>query len=158
MPSGKPIEHIYNGVKDGDILGTGISGMVRLVTHRVTGVQYAVKCVKIDWIDTIEKWQQLRNEILIMSQLDHPNIVRITEVYGSKDEIYMVQELCMGGDLFDRLNYQPHMHYTESQCVRLVQQMLSAVRYLHLKGIVHWDLKLANFLFTSNKEADSELK
>ena len=92
-----------------------------------------------------------------MCQLDHPNIVRIEEVYESTNEIYIVQELCLGGELFDRLDEQPDYHYTEPQCARLVKQMLSAVRYLHSKGIIHRDLKLENFLFSS-QDPDSELK
>jgi serine/threonine protein kinase len=68
--------------------------------------------------------------------------VRIEEVYESLNEIYIVQELCMGGDLFDRLDQQPDYHYTEAQCARLVKQMLSAIRYLHSKGVIHRDLKL----------------
>ncbi|GAX10977.1 hypothetical protein FisN_2Lh507 [Fistulifera solaris] len=156
-PFGKPIEEIYDGVHDGPVLGSGVSGIVRLVTHRETGVNYAVKCLDIGLVDSIEGLRQLRNEIFIMCQLDHPNIVRIEEVYESTNEIYILQELCHGGDLFDRLDEQPDFHYTEAQCARLVKQMVSAVRYLHSKGIIHRDLKLENFLF-SNQEPDSELK
>lgn len=57
-------------------------------------------------IDSTEGLRQLRDEIFIMCQLDHPNIVRIEEVYESTNEIYIVQELCLGGDLFDRLDEQ----------------------------------------------------
>jgi serine/threonine protein kinase len=74
--------------------------------------------------------------------LDHPNIVRLEEVYESETEIYLVQELCLGGELFDRLDEQPDYHYTEAQCARLVKQMLCAVRYLHSRGIIHRDLKV----------------
>jgi calcium-dependent protein kinase len=74
--------------------------------------------------------------------LDHPNIVRLEEVYESPTEIYLVQELCLGGELFDRLDEQPDYHYTEAECANLVKQMLSAVRYLHSKGIIHRDLKV----------------
>lgn len=130
---------------------------MRLVTHRDTGVKYATKCLDIGLVNSVEGLRQLRNEIFIMCQLDHPNIVRIEEVYESTNEIYIVQELCLGGDLFDRLDEQPDFHYTEAQCARLVKQMLSAVRYLHHKGIIHRDLKLENFLFTS-QNPDSELK
>lgn len=91
-------------------------------------------------------------------QLDHPNIVRLEEVYESHSEIYLVQELCLGGELFDRLDEQPDYHYTEAECARLVKQMLSAVRYLHSRGIIHRDLKLENFLFSSTDATDSELK
>jgi calcium-dependent protein kinase len=95
--------------------------------------------------------------ICTLCQLDHPNIVRLEEVYESQSEIYLVQELCLGGELFDRLDEQPDYHYTEAECARLVKQMLSAVRYLHSKGIIHRDLKLENFLFSSTSK-DSELK
>lgn len=157
VPFGKPIEEVYDGVHNGPVLGSGVSGLVRLVTHKATGVQYAVKCLDLGLVGTKEGLAQLREEIFIMCQLDHPNIVRLEEVYESHSEIYLVQELCLGGELFDRLDEQPDYHYTESECARLVKQMLSAVRYLHSKGIIHRDLKLENFLFSS-KATDSELK
>ncbi len=157
VPFGKPIEEVYDGVHNGPVLGSGVSGLVRLVTHKATGVEYAVKCLDLGLVGTKEGLAQLREEIFIMCQLDHPNIVRLEEVYESHSEIYLVQELCVGGELFDRLDEQPDYHYTEAECARLVKQMLSAVRYLHSKGIIHRDLKLENFLFSS-KAQDSELK
>ena len=157
VPFGKPIEEVYDGVHTGPVLGSGISGLVRLVTHKATGVKYAVKCLDLGLVDTAAGLQQLREEIFIMCQLDHPNIVRLEEVYESHSEIYLVQELCLGGELFDRLDEQPDYHYTEAECARLVKQMLCAVRYLHSKGIIHRDLKLENFLFSSTAP-DSELK
>lgn len=158
-PFGKPIEEIYDGVHTGPVLGSGVSGIVRLVTHKATGVKYAVKCLDLGLITTDEGLAQLREEIYIMCQLDHPNIVRLEEVYESPSrlEIYLVLELCLGGDLFDRLDEQTDFHYTEAQCARLVKQMLSSVRYLHSKNIVHRDLKLENFLFSS-RDGDSVLK
>jgi calcium-dependent protein kinase len=157
VPFGKPIEEVYDGVHDGPVLGSGVSGLVRLTKHIATGVKYAVKCLDLGLVGTKAGLEQLREEIFIMCQLDHPNIVRLEEVYESHSEIYLVQELCLGGELFDRLDEQPDYHYTESECARLVKQMLSAVRYLHSKGIIHRDLKLENFLFSSTA-TDSELK
>jgi calcium-dependent protein kinase len=156
-PFGKPIEEIYDGVHEGPVLGSGVSGIVRLVAHRKTGVKRAVKILDLGLIDSTEGLRQLRDEIFIMCQLDHPNIVRIEEVYESTNEIYIVQELCLGGDMFDRLDEQPEYHYTEAQCARLVKQMLSSVRYLHSKGIIHRDLKLENFLFSTTSPT-SDLK
>ena len=134
-----------------------MSGIVRRIVHRSTGIQYAVKCLDLTFIDTPEALLQLRNEIFIMCQLDHPNVMRIDEVYESNNELYIVQELCDGGDLFDRLDQQPRNHFTEEQCASIVKQMLSSVRYLHSKGIIHRDLKLENFLFSTNDE-HSDLK
>ena len=154
---GKPIEEIYSGVHNGKILGSGVSGTARLVTHKATGVNYAVKCLDLGLIKSAEGLQQLREEIYIMCQLDHPNIVRLEEVYESFSDLYLVLELCTGGDLFDRLDEQPDLHYTEAKCANLVKQMLSAVRYLHSKKVIHRDLKLENFLFSSS-ENDPVLK
>ena len=107
VPFGKPIEEVYDGVHDGPVLGSGISGMVRMITHRATGLKYAVKCLDLSLVDTEEGLKQLREEIYIMCQLDHPNIVRLEEVYENQNEIYLVQQLCLGGELFDRLDEQP---------------------------------------------------
>ena len=84
-------------------------------------------------IDSQNEWPL----IIIVALCSLSDIVRIEEVYESTNEIYIVQELCLGGELFDRLDEQPDYHYTEPQCARLVKQMLSAVRYLHSKGIIH---------------------
>jgi calcium-dependent protein kinase len=155
---GRDIDDVYQGVYDGPILGTGIAGVVRKVKHRETGVYFAVKCLNLGLIERQEVLDSLREEIFIMSQLDHPNILRLEEVYESETQIFLIQELCKGGDLFDRLDDQPDIHFTEAVCAKLVKQMLSAVRYLHSKGIVHRDLKLENFLFSSEDPKDTSLK
>lgn len=137
IPFGQPIEKVYEGVHDGRALGYGISGMVRRCTHRETKRKFAVKQLDMSKCQTVEARQQLIDEIEIMAELDHPNIVRLEEVYESDQIIYLVEELCLGGELFDRLDEQPGYHYKEDKCLDLVRQITSAVSYLHSKGIVH---------------------
>lgn len=139
---GRRIESVYDGVKTGKRLGEGATGVVRLITHKETGVKYAMKSLDIERITREDGLQALKEEITIMCQLDHPSIVRLEEVYESSSNIYLVQELCLGGELFDRLNEQPDYHYTEGECARLIKEILSSVRYLHSQGIIHRDLKL----------------
>ena len=79
LPFGRAIEDVYDGVHDGQVLGSGISGIVRQATHKSTGHLYAVKCLDLDLIETAEGLEQLRDEIYIMCQLDHPNIIRLEE-------------------------------------------------------------------------------
>ena len=128
-------------------------------------MEYAVKCIQLNQFPNAEAYQQMREEIWVLCQLDHPNIVRITEVYESFDEIFIVQELCQGGDLFDRLEdqmdeadrlNQTGLYFSEAQCAGYVRQMLAATQYLHSKGIVHRDLKLEHFMFST--PASSELR
>jgi len=154
---GSKVIRMETPLHTGPVLGSGVSGIVRLVVHKATGVKYAVKCLDLGLIKSDEGLAQLREEIHIMCQLDHPNIVRLEEVYEGISEIYLVMELCVGGDLFDRLDKQTDFHYTEAQCARLIKQMLSSVRYLHSKNIIHRDLKLENFLFSST-DPESVLK
>ena len=146
--NGRRIEQVYKGVHDGHELGQGVAGIVRLVTHKQTGAKYACKCLNLSRLHP-SAYPQLREEINIMSQLDHPNIARLHEVYQGPEAIYLVQDLCSGGELFDRLEEQPDFLYDEVTTRLLVKQMLSALRYLHSKGIVHRDLKLENFLFSA---------
>ena len=75
-PFGKSIETVYDGVHDGEILGSGISGVVRLVTHRDTGIKFAVKILDLGLVKSDAVLEQLRDEIYIMLQLDHPHIVQ----------------------------------------------------------------------------------
>jgi calcium-dependent protein kinase len=157
IPFNKTIEEVYYGVHDGPVLGYGISGLIRKITHKDTGEQFAVKRLNMAVVDSEKARLQLIEEIDIMCQLDHPNIVRLEEIYESNSLIYLVQELCHGGELFDSLDEQKDSKFTEEKTVELLKQILSAVTYLHSQGIVHRDLKLENFLFAT-KEEDSVLK
>ncbi len=157
IPFHKTVEEVYEGVHDGKVLGDGVNGQVRRVVNRDTGEMFALKSLSMTRVKSEKQATQLLEEIEIMCQLDHPNIIKLEEVYESHDQIYLVEELCHGGELFDRLDEQPNYHYKEEQCANLVIQIVSAVQYLHSQGIVHRDLKLENFLF-SKPDSDSDLK
>lgn len=157
IPFNKTIEEVYSGVHNGRVLGVGVSGEVRLIVNKETGETFACKRLNLMDVDTDEARFQLIEEIDIMCMLDHPNIVRLEEIYESDSIIYLVQEVCTGGELFDCLDEQPDYRYSEKDSAHLVKQILSAVVYLHSQGIVHRDLKLENFLFGS-KDPGSPLK
>ncbi|KAL7565274.1 hypothetical protein ACA910_014566 [Epithemia clementina (nom. ined.)] len=136
---------------DGKTLGSGVLGTVRLVTHKKTKILEFDKMIstttnnKKKNSNSTGALQQMWDEIFIMCQLDHPNIVCIEEVYESPNKLYIVQELCLGGDLFDRLDKEPDWHQTKAQCAKLVKQMLLAVRYLCWAEALqapHYDLLL----------------
>lgn len=138
------------------ILGEGVSGAVVRATHRRSNQQFAVKIVKKSALK-YEKRRQLKQEIALMRSLSHPNVLRILEVFESKDKSFMVLELCTGGELLDRLHAQPETRFPESVSARYMRSLISAIRYCHAKKIVHRDLKLENFLFVTDKP-DSDIK
>ena len=72
--------------------------------------------------------------------------------------MYLIMELLEGGELYSMLVEHSKLgHYTEKYAVKLVQEMLSSICYLHERGIVHRDLKLENFVFRDKKTLSSSL-
>lgn len=84
-------------------------------------------------------------EVDIFIQLDHPNIVKFLEYYQDEHYFHIVMEFCSGGELLTKVEKLGRLKEPEAK--KIMRQALSAVRYIHEKGIVHRDLKLDNFLF-----------
>lgn len=88
---------------------------------------------------------QLQAEIDILSQLDHPNVLKIIEIFDEEDCIYLVLELLGGGELFDRIVEKEN--YSEKEAAETVRPIVDAIRYCHSLGIIHRDLKPENLLY-----------
>jgi hypothetical protein len=127
-------------------LGKGSYGSVYLCRHRKTGDEFACKVIGMNRINS-HYLRKLHMEIAIMKQVDHPNIIKLREVFFGSRTVYLVMELCKGGELFDEITRKAQRGLPELQAGRLLGDMFSAVKYLHSKGIAHRDLKLENFLF-----------
>ena len=83
--------------------------------------------------------------------MDHKNIVKAYEVFFHRKQIYLVLELCDGGDLYSKAPY------SEAQSHKIVKDLLSAIRYMHDQRVVHRDLKFENIMFES-KAPDADIK
>jgi len=123
-------------------LGQGSYGSVSKGVNKMTKQIRAVKTIAKARLKNIESFKQ---EVSIMKSLDHPNIIRLFETFEDHRNVYLVMELCTGGELFDRVLELGHL--TEVQAAIIMQQILRAVFYLHENKIVHRDLKPENFLF-----------
>ena len=135
-------------------LGKGAFGEVRKTRHKTSGIDNAVKIISKRRISEEDQYLMI-NEVNILRDLDHPNIIKIYEVYEDENEIYIVQELCTGGELFDRI--LKNKNFSEKVAARTIKQVFSAVKYCHLNNIVHRDLKPENLLYESKSE-DALLK
>merc|ERR1719192_739582 len=95
---------------------------------------------------------RFKQEIAIMKIMDHTNIIKLYEHFEDHRNIYLVMELCVGGELFDRIIEAGH--FTEVQAAILMQQIVQAIYYMHENHICHRDLKPENLLFMTNEAMD----
>lgn len=88
--------------KLGEVLGEGAFGSVRLVKNKVTGIVRAMKSIKKSSIIQ-EDEQKMFTEVQILKQCDHPNILKLYELYQDDTNYYLITEYCNGGELFERI-------------------------------------------------------
>lgn len=123
-----------------------------MATDKITRQKYAIKTIRKA---KVSKYDVLKKEIDILQACDHPNIIKLIEVHEDEKSIHLVQELCTGGELFDRIIERGH--YTEHDAKQIIYKLLLAVNYCHSKGICHRDLKPENFIF-ENKTEEADIK
>lgn len=136
--------------KFGKEIGKGGFSVVYKATERATGKKYAIKRIQKDeeGVDI----ELLKREIYIMKKVDHPNILKLFEVYEDDDYFFLVLELVEGLELFDKI--VDRGNYSEKDAANIVKQILEAVKYLHDEDIVHRDLKPENLLSAGEGEAE----
>lgn len=138
----------------------GQFGLARIVTKRSNQSKYAVKVINKARFFSQRRYREkyietFKREIMILKQLDHPNCIKLHEVYEDENDLYLVMDICSGGELFERI--QKKGSYTEGDAVAVLRQIVNALKYLHHNKIAHCDLKPDNFLFLNESE-DSVLK
>jgi calcium/calmodulin-dependent protein kinase I len=94
----------------------------------------------------------VRNEIAVLKKVSmgHQNILTLVDYFETMNNLYLVTDLALGGELFDRICRKGS--YYESDAAELIRATLSAVAYLHDHGIVHRDLKPENLLFRTPED------
>jgi serine/threonine protein kinase len=118
--------------------------------HIDTGRYYAAKVINKRLMAGRE--HMVRNEIAVLKKVSmgHQNILTLVDYFETMNNLYLVTELALGGELFDRICRKGS--YYESDAADLIRATLSAVAYLHDHGIVHRDLKPENLLFRTPED------
>ncbi|KAH9489677.1 Calcium/calmodulin-dependent protein kinase type IV [Bulinus truncatus] len=143
----KNFEDLYDLGKE---LGRGATAVVYKCTAKGTNQAWAVKIM-----DKKVEHKTIVTEVGILLKIDHPNIVRMKEVYETEDKVYIVLELVTGSELFERIVSE--QFYSEEQAAKAVRDIITAIDYLHKHDIAHRDLKPENIMY-ENLSQDSKLK
>ncbi|XWS41946.1 hypothetical protein CRYUN_Cryun17cG0125900 [Craigia yunnanensis] len=153
-------KHFRSKYELGDVVGRGHFGYTcaaKFKKGELKGQQVAVKVIPKAKMTTAIAIEDVRREVKILRALaGHNNLVQFYNAYEDHDNVYIVTELCEGGELLDRILSRGGK-YTEDDAKAVMIQILNVVAYCHLQGVVHRDLKPENFLYTS-KDENSQLK
>ncbi|KAM7529621.1 hypothetical protein LguiB_033031 [Lonicera macranthoides] len=163
IPCGKRTDFGYQKDFDkkytiGKLLGHGQFGYTYVATDKISGDRVAVKKIDKNKMILPIAVEDVKREVQILQALSgHENVVQFYNAFDDDSYVYIVMELCEGGELLDRILAKKDSRYTEKDAARVVRQMLKVAAECHLHGLVHRDMKPENFLFKSKKE-DSPLK
>uniref|UniRef100_A0A3B3X5U0 non-specific serine/threonine protein kinase n=1 Tax=Poecilia mexicana TaxID=48701 RepID=A0A3B3X5U0_9TELE len=139
-PTGDPREYLDNFIK----IGEGSTGIVCIASEKHSGKQVAVK--KMD-LRKQQRRELLFNEVVIMRDYHHENVVDMYNSYLVGDELWVVMEFLEGGALTDIVT---HTRMNEEQIATVCLSVLRALSYLHTQGVIHRDIKSDSILLTSD--------
>lgn len=91
-----------------------------------------------------------------MKKVDHPNIVKLYDVFDESASYSLVMELMTGGELFDTILEKEF--YSEKEAAETIRPIIDAIQYCHSLGIIHRDIKPENLLYSSRNPETSIIK
>lgn len=141
--SEKSIKDYYAFVKT---IGEGHFGKVLLAKDRRTKEKFAVKVIKKDSTE-LRSQTLIQRELDILRVVNHPNVVRLFDLFDTSDRLYFVLEFMAGGALYDVLSSK-QIHFSEQRASHIIKDILHGLVYLHSQNIVHRDVKPENILTT----------
>ena len=146
-----PFEELESSFTFIDTIASGAFGTVVKAIEIKTGQEVAVKIIKKNsrLIDT----SHIKEEINILKQLDHPNIVKFYDYIETNLKIYIIMEYIKGATL-KRLIETKHSFSQNEACI-IIEKLLSAIAYIHSKNVCHRDVKPENIMMNDYNDLTS---
>lgn len=141
----------------GDEIGSGKFAIVKKCVKKNTNTEYAAKFIRKRRGGGRRgaKMEDIRKEVDILHQIDHPHIIHLYEVYETRLEVILVLELVSGGELFDYISEKDHL--SEEEASTFIKQILDGVEHLHSQNIAHLDLKPENIMLLNKNSTSIKL-
>ena len=131
------------------LLGEGTTAKVFLAEHNTSKNLIAIKRIRIDFIQENESNREyFLNELRIMNELKHPNLLHCYELYQTSKNFYILMEYCEGGSLKHLRGNKGGL--SESESLSYMRQIMEGFKVLKRHKIIHRDVKLENLLFKNN--------
>ena len=143
-------------------IGKGSFGEVFITSKAGTKELFATKKVKKSMVTAEKVKKYFNNELFILKNVNHPNIVKLYDIKQTLNNFYLVFDLCNGGGLSNCLERYKKKHdgkpFPENIVQHLMKQIVSGMKYLHNKKILHRDIKLDNILvkFETDEDKDND--
>ena len=138
-------------------LGEGSFGQVFLTTKKGTTELFATKKMDRQYADSPGVRKYFVNEINILKEVKHKNIVKLEEIRETKDYYFIVMEYCNGGTLASCLKKFKEIYkfpFSERITQYIMRQLVFAINYIHKNNLIHRDLKLDNILVQFDNDFD----
>ncbi|KAI9324808.1 kinase-like domain-containing protein [Zopfochytrium polystomum] len=132
-------------------IGKGAFGKVRIVERKSNKKLYALKYINKMQCIKMRAIQNIFRERAILEEIHHPLIVNLRYAFQDDENMFMVIDLMMGGDL--RFHLDRNGGFQEMQMRNITAEIVSAVEYLHANKVVHRDLKPDNVLLDAEGHA-----